>query len=1649
MLVRDAIEFYVQMIDLFRQVDVNDDKTIDWEEFSAYIVQLGVNAGGPSGATASLRFRYEYVDGLDRTLHLTPVKALLPMRDPSTDVLQVATLESHTQMVRAQKPTQSLARTYLTQVRNFRHDTAFQPHKVLAMCWVHSLGLLLTSSKQDRTTHWLSAFDMATARLVNRMSLDLEVDILCFSEGCALVFLAGPGGQAVRGVCPRTFQHRISMPQDLSIIHTMVAVPGHLNTLLLSGSADGILRVWDARKGRCLPERSLEAHELGVRRMRLSRIADVVVTCGFGPPDSRVTPKHMNRVYVWPLKPWIGDLRSSGTSSDAAHSSRRRQGPVKVHASALEGHEYAVLDVSISDDLSVPVPHIVSLDEAGYMRVWHLHSHECLQTRFLLQSDVALAARSALTASFAAQRDAETAAAQREEDLILGRVGMDVETAAASQWMQENQGQVQAQAQPPRSAGGTQLLPPASPLRSASRASLPPVSASSSPSVVRGGQPLSPTATLQAGRSMSFARARAALYPERGEGRARRLFTMMVDPTRASKAPAALSTRRTADMELGKPAYVDVTPPPRSVSAFISGDAATRRKHPVTTSQYAAATHALDMHAKRQARAERASAARRLQRSAASASIQQRDAGRAAAGAGEEGLLDEVAAVASDSDDSESAAHAGAPDALSADDPRSEVCKPRKVFCIQCLPTECGGSERNALLVVGGDKLRVLAFTQEVPLLLPLVGTFFAEPTMSIVTVTASDVIVWDALTGRPLRVHSARALLGRTTAEISAACLDDRQRKLFIGDNGGHIKCFNLGVLLLSSAAFVKDLDPHLPGAAILSLQYLAGRAEVLSVGMDGQVQVCDDMNIEGYNAQTLNSCLLRRFPLPDPREVPFAQELLTLSAVEAAGDADASARSRDEAFMLRVQQHAKDTGVRSFYVRTHESAEELDKADLAGRGARINAAASATFMHRMRSAPILDSRVEVVATATSVHLNALATCSTGLAGSHWLLLWHLNKATPSGALSTFTPLPQGSAISCMAFLDPFPLLLAVDATGTFKLWVVPPGPGPCRLRGQWQAPPQHHVTCMCVAPAAAVPPMVHGAVGCLPPATLQSGVVVWTGDAKGRVHRWRLPAAALGEDPAPPGPRPGPAQRHLPDFRLPLLKLKSLVRHSLRSAKAAAGAPTTVEALPSAAHCETGVLWESAWAADPAALVSCTYLPGSRCLLTAGESGLARLWDNEGHLLGTLDTTPRFTAPEPTWAKPFSVEEEDHVNELSLLISGDATHPHGFPRADTKGDACWGPGTGSPYSDDRTSLRHVAVRRVYHPQDVREFSHRTGGQGSRAPPTPGTSLNSLLEHKLREAALARGLPPARHTTYTLVSRSLALPPGVDFVGAAPEQGIVYWHWRPNLLARVAADRTEARRFRAIITIMRAVRSGKVALARLLPSRGGAGAAAANHTSVGSARPTPPSRAPVDVDAEVRRVLEEAEGAAEERAQAQAPDRLRGACTLAMTLQARRGALQPMSPTDPAPSPSTAVQTADSVTAAAPRLSATAGLSFASRGLPPNKYDAVLGSLPDYGHSDFLAKLRGSLSSVKLTHLPAYFEEYRHMRAVAATASVAPQAYPSMLLSHAERARLESGTLFSDEPLTKFSHTARGKPPKASLKPLREGQLTMLLSHK
>lgn len=104
-----------------------------------------------------------------------------------------------------------------------------------------------------------------------------------------------------------------------------------------------------------------------------------------------------------------------------------------------------------------------------------------------------------------------------------------------------------------------------------------------------------------------------------------------------------------------------------------------------------------------------------------------------------------------------------------------------------------------------------------------------------IITASERNVIVWDALVGSRMFTHT-----NITTDEISSCCLDDRKRKIVIGEVTGHIGVYNA-----SNGQLMKTVHKS-EDAIVVSLEYFDDAKRFIAGYSNGMIGVYDENVLE-----------------------------------------------------------------------------------------------------------------------------------------------------------------------------------------------------------------------------------------------------------------------------------------------------------------------------------------------------------------------------------------------------------------------------------------------------------------------------------------------------------------------------------------------------------------------------------------------------------------------------------------------------------------------------------------------------------------------------------------------------------------------------------------------------------------------------------
>lgn len=321
----DEVELVANLRELFLQIDVNGDGTMEWDEFTSYIVDCGNK-------------------DIDSELQLIPTYFQVPIDDHVyAHVSNIGRLHFLPHLERLCIFEHGSRELGLYTPRCFPAGTVtLDEGGVLAVAHIAELSqFAIASTKME-----LLFFDDQYHRLQARMFLPVTQACLEWAPRVNVLFSAGITGaihawdvvgkkekMRLGGMKPGGFLAEDShsdMVTDLLYVDSLES--------LFSASMDRTIRIWDVHTGKFL--RVLKGHYKGVRSLAYSKSYRILVSAGFD-----------YEACVW--NPFVERLTFR-----------------------LQGHAAPLCRADIADGSH----QIITVDEVGIVKVWDMRKFECLQT---------------------------------------------------------------------------------------------------------------------------------------------------------------------------------------------------------------------------------------------------------------------------------------------------------------------------------------------------------------------------------------------------------------------------------------------------------------------------------------------------------------------------------------------------------------------------------------------------------------------------------------------------------------------------------------------------------------------------------------------------------------------------------------------------------------------------------------------------------------------------------------------------------------------------------------------------------------------------------------------------------------------------------------------------------------------------------------------------------------------------------------------------------------------------------------------------------------------------------------------------------------------------------------------------------------------
>lgn len=370
----NEIEFAKEMIELYKQIDVNGDGLLEWSEFTSFIVGVGKTLNQKHDGIMQRKSQYVMAHAtVQPTIARTMIKKMFVLGAPAHAVGVIyegsQDLKLFTMPIRPDQHSLKYEKT-------LRHEDQLMPRQVLFATCIPEFNVLATCSvdAEKLTGTYLTFWGYEEEkrippRILARVRTNFPLDRICWCSAVNTLYgvtadasgyiygwhvrpilVPKPSGVPEPGV---QVTRTCTMHWHSEGVTDLFVIAGNVDTMLVSASKDGTLCMWNTRTS--IPFYSIVAHDTGVKRAVYFERCDIVVTIAFG---SVSYPKTMIPLVF----DSVNDFEQIGSLDHDVYR-----------------HEYPLLDVSFQDGLRLENPHIVTVDERGNVRTWDASSLMLLQ----------------------------------------------------------------------------------------------------------------------------------------------------------------------------------------------------------------------------------------------------------------------------------------------------------------------------------------------------------------------------------------------------------------------------------------------------------------------------------------------------------------------------------------------------------------------------------------------------------------------------------------------------------------------------------------------------------------------------------------------------------------------------------------------------------------------------------------------------------------------------------------------------------------------------------------------------------------------------------------------------------------------------------------------------------------------------------------------------------------------------------------------------------------------------------------------------------------------------------------------------------------------------------------------------------------------
>eukprot|EP00698_Gefionella_okellyi_P016802 TRINITY_DN4837_c0_g1_i1.p1 TRINITY_DN4837_c0_g1~~TRINITY_DN4837_c0_g1_i1.p1 ORF type:complete len:989 (+),score=200.34 TRINITY_DN4837_c0_g1_i1:54-3020(+) len=313
------LEMVTLLIEMFREIDINGDQSMEWDEFVSFIVESGMVF--PDNSKVDAVESYSASEVKDSSVHKQGIEKVQYF--PTWDKLVVS---EKNKIVKLYDP----ATLHVTQTLQGPHLRS----TVLASEYIPEHTLLATATADCTVQFW----DTQTYERKRQMRVDRPQHALQWAGPLQTLFTASTTGTIYAWSLsnPEAVEQRHKLDGHTDVCMDILLLNNSHN--LASASLDTTVRVWDGTTGE--ERQRLEGHAKGVYALTFNQTYHFLISAGFD-----------RDAYIW--NPF----------------SRRL-------VNKLSGHSTSLIGVKCMPD----TPQIITADRDGIFKIWDVRNFQCVQT---------------------------------------------------------------------------------------------------------------------------------------------------------------------------------------------------------------------------------------------------------------------------------------------------------------------------------------------------------------------------------------------------------------------------------------------------------------------------------------------------------------------------------------------------------------------------------------------------------------------------------------------------------------------------------------------------------------------------------------------------------------------------------------------------------------------------------------------------------------------------------------------------------------------------------------------------------------------------------------------------------------------------------------------------------------------------------------------------------------------------------------------------------------------------------------------------------------------------------------------------------------------------------------------------------------------